>query len=86
MVRGSSERVSTSLIFDVFVNSTSIEDDPSDNQWNAEVQLIKEADLQVILSMARFYFLKLFLNNKISILNITKLNIFSNIKSNLKNF
>lgn len=64
MVRGSSERVSTSLIFDVFVNSTSIEDDPSDNEWNAEVHLIKEADLQVILLKARFYFLELFLNNK----------------------
>ncbi|KAI6239094.1 Integrin-alpha2 domain-containing protein [Aphelenchoides fujianensis] len=47
LVRGSSERVSTELIFDVLVNSTSIEEYPEDNQWKAEVKLIKEADLQL---------------------------------------
>lgn len=56
LVRGSSERVSTSLIFDAFVNSTSIEDDPIDNQWKAEVQLIKEADLQVNHFHCHFFF------------------------------
>jgi hypothetical protein len=31
LVRGSSERVSTKLVFDVLVNSTSIEEYPADN-------------------------------------------------------
>lgn len=47
LVRGSSERVSTELVFDVLVNSTSIEEYPDDNEWRAEVKLIKEADLQL---------------------------------------
>lgn len=47
LVRGSSERVSTKLVFDVLVNSTSIEEYPADNEWRAEVKLIKEADLQL---------------------------------------
>ncbi|KAI6201755.1 FG-GAP repeat protein [Aphelenchoides besseyi] len=47
LVRGSSERVSTELIFDILVNSTSIEEYPEDNQWRGEVKLIKEADLQL---------------------------------------
>jgi hypothetical protein len=47
LVRGSSERVSTELIFDVLVNSTSIEEYPEDNEWRAEVKLIKEADLEL---------------------------------------
>ncbi|KAI1721252.1 integrin alpha domain-containing protein [Ditylenchus destructor] len=47
LVRGSSERVSASLVFDALVNSSSIEDVPADNSWKAELQLIKEADLQL---------------------------------------
>ncbi|KAI6177257.1 FG-GAP repeat protein [Aphelenchoides bicaudatus] len=47
LVRGSSERVSAELVFDVLVNSTSIEEYPADNEWRAEVKLIKEADLQL---------------------------------------
>lgn len=49
LVRGSSERVSTSLKFRATANSTSIEVAPEDNRWEAEVQLIKEADLQVLV-------------------------------------
>lgn len=30
------------------VNSTSIEEYPDDNEWRAEVKLIKEADLQLV--------------------------------------
>uniref|UniRef100_A0A915D5W1 Integrin alpha-2 domain-containing protein n=1 Tax=Ditylenchus dipsaci TaxID=166011 RepID=A0A915D5W1_9BILA len=47
LVRGSSERVSASLFFDASVNSSSIEEVPLDNRWKAELQLIKEADLQL---------------------------------------
>ncbi|KAL7078661.1 hypothetical protein ACQ4LE_002530 [Meloidogyne hapla] len=47
LVRSSSERVSASLQFKAFVNSSSVEDFPEDNFWKAEVQLIKEADLQL---------------------------------------
>lgn len=48
LVRGSSERVSTELEFKVIVNSTSIEEYPMDNEWTANVKLIKEADLELI--------------------------------------
>ena len=37
LVRGSSERVSASLTFEAFVNSSSIESIPLDNEWKAEV-------------------------------------------------
>lgn len=47
LVRSSSERVSASLQFKAFVNSSSVEDFPKDNFWKAEVLLIKEADLQL---------------------------------------
>uniref|UniRef100_A0A915NNY2 Integrin alpha-2 domain-containing protein n=1 Tax=Meloidogyne floridensis TaxID=298350 RepID=A0A915NNY2_9BILA len=47
LVRSSSERVSASLQFKVFVNSSSVEDFPKDNFWKSEVLLIKEADLQL---------------------------------------
>ena len=46
-VRSSSERVSASLQFKALVNSSSVEDFPEDNFWQAKVQLIKEADLQL---------------------------------------
>ncbi|KAI3413533.1 hypothetical protein GPALN_011023 [Globodera pallida] len=47
LVRGSSERVSASLNFRALLNSSSVEKDPTNNEWSAEVQLIKEADLQL---------------------------------------
>ena len=50
LVRSSSERVSASLIFEANVNSSSTEDNPTDNNWRAELQLIKEADLQLVCS------------------------------------
>lgn len=50
LVRSSSERVSASLIFEASVNSSSTEDNPTDNNWRAELQLIKEADLQLVCS------------------------------------
>ncbi|CAD5215518.1 unnamed protein product [Bursaphelenchus okinawaensis] len=48
LVRGTSERISTELIFKVLANSTSIEEYPMDNEWSAEVKLIKEADLELV--------------------------------------
>lgn len=47
-MRGSSERVSAALKFEVTANSTSIEKNPQDNFWEAEVNLIKEADLEIV--------------------------------------
>ncbi|CAD5221384.1 unnamed protein product [Bursaphelenchus xylophilus] len=48
LVRGTSERISTELIFNVTANSTSIEEYQQDNEWSAQVKLIKEADLELI--------------------------------------
>ncbi|KAL3090253.1 hypothetical protein niasHS_006705 [Heterodera schachtii] len=47
LVRGSSERISASLNFRALLNSSSVEEETANNEWSAEVQLIKEADLQL---------------------------------------
>uniref|UniRef100_A0A183CMJ2 Integrin_alpha2 domain-containing protein n=1 Tax=Globodera pallida TaxID=36090 RepID=A0A183CMJ2_GLOPA len=39
--------VLASLNFRALLNSSSVEKDPTNNEWSAEVQLIKEADLQL---------------------------------------
>ena len=63
LVRSSSERVSASLIFEASVNSSSTEDNPTDNNWRAELQLIKEADLQLVCSHSfSLYNINIFVN------------------------
>jgi hypothetical protein len=40
--------VSAALLFDAWANGSSVEDTPEDNRCRAQLQRIKEADLQLV--------------------------------------
>ncbi|CAI4226617.1 unnamed protein product [Auanema sp. JU1783] len=48
LVRGRTEGIGRPLVFSALVNSTSVDTNKEDNEWTTEVQIIKQAELELI--------------------------------------